>query len=78
MATKEEVAVIASLALIRAWFPKGHGGESREHLQEDYQNWVEIAVEDAMVVINVLSKMGLLSFDNGAMVPSTTKDERTT
>lgn len=51
---------IVRKALWDAWFPNGHAGEVDERLQEDWQNWQQIAVEDAEVAVTALVEAGLI------------------
>ena len=50
----------ASLALLARWFPKNPPTN-----EEDYQRWVEIAVEDATAVITHLIEKKFIGEDRG-------------
>lgn len=44
-------------ALMHAWFPNGHLGETIPELAEDYTNWLENATLDAEVAVKAIREI---------------------
>lgn len=74
--SQDDALEAIAVALFQAWFPNGHGGVHDESLREDFDAWVDNAIEDAKIAVSALVNLGLISFSDSAMVDSKTKDER--